>query len=264
MNVCYITEEARFQHRAEYNTPEWNIEQEILEALHFHFCKVLARTFEESGSYTMTKMVQLSQLEICHQNTESYFKAVYCSVFDEHVGDTLEALCKTDTTHCLQLRVVMQSDDPSQEPCLVLKQKEDQRLRYRRELWETATPDCEPGKEWTGDLTCSLNVPSCTSVPDQLVAMWKAIERDFTDPSVALIENHIEEYEGSMEGGAYVSFCVTSDRIPELLARLQALSDAASTFGGDWSTEGYLYDDFSVLSISKNDQGKFAVSCVSL
>ena len=71
----------------------------------------------------------------------------------------------------------------------------------------------------------------------------------------------MEEYEGGMEGGAFIDFHVTSDRIPELLARLQALADAASTFGGDWNTEGYLYDDFS---ISKNDQGKFTVSCVSL
>lgn len=264
MNVCYITEEARFQHRAEYNTPEWNIEQKILEALHFHFCKVLARTFEESGSCTMTKMVQLSQLEICHQNTESYFKAVYCSAFDEHVGDTLEALCKTDTTHCLQLRVVMQSDDPSQEPCLVLKQKEDQRLRYRRELWETAASNCEPGKEWTGDLTCGLTVPNCTCVPNQLFDMWKSIERDFTTSPNTLMEIQMEEYEGGMEGGAFIDFHVTSDQMTELLARLQALADAASTFGGDWNTEGYLYDDFSVLSISKNDQGKFTVSCVSL
>lgn len=264
MIVYYITEEARFQHHAKYKTPEWKQEQKILEALQYHFFSVHANTYEETGSYIMNKMVMLTQLEIRPQGNEAYFKAVYRSASDEHVGYALEELIREDTTHCLQLRVVMQYEDPSDSPSLVLKQIEDQRLRFCRELWETATPDCEPGKKWTGDLTCSLNVPSCTSVPDQLVAMWKAIERDFTDPSVALIENHIEECEGSMEGGAYVSFCVTSDRIPELLARLQALADAASTFGGDWNTEGYLYDDFSVLSISKNDQGKFSVSCVSL
>lgn len=264
MELSYITEEAILTRTAAYNTPEFEQEQKILDALRYHFAALQANSLEEVEGYPHINCVNFSQFEMKMTAEGAYFKAVYSTVDDDHVGFAMEELSKKDTTHCLKLRVVMQHSDPSASPWLALKLPGEQRVKFGRELWEQAVPVTETKENWDGDLTCAMQLPGHTSVPDELVAAWKRIEDVYTDDKNVLIEDQIEEYEGSMTGGAFIRFELKGTELPDLLAQLQALSDACSSLGGSWTTEGYLYSDFAVLSFDTDEGGKITAKYIAL
>ena len=264
MDLSYITEEAVLTRTAAYNTPEWEQEWKIMDALRFHFAALQANSLEEVEGYPHINCVNFSQFEMKMTAKGAHFKAVYSTVVDDHVGFAMEELSKTDTTHCLKLRVIMQHSDPSASPWLAQKTPEDLRVKFGRELWEQAVLVKETKESWEGDLTCAMQLPGHTSVPDELVAVWKKIEDAYTDDKNVLIEDQIEEYEGSMTGGAFIRFELKGMELPELLAQLQALSDACSSLGGSWTTEGYLYSDFAVLSFDTDEEGKVTAKYIAL
>lgn len=264
MELSYITEEAVLTRTADYGTPELEQERKILEALQFHFAKLQAASLEEVEGYSHINCVNISHFEMKRESTGAYFKAVYSTVYDDHVGFAMEEISKRDTTHCLALRVVMQHSDPSACPWLARKEREEQQVRFGRELWEQAEYVTCTEESWEGDLTCAMEIPGCTEVPEELVRMWKKIEATYTNEDGGLIEDQIEEYEGAMSGGVFISFEVKGTDLPDLLAQLQALSDACDKLGGSWTTEGYLYSGFSVLSFDTDEEGQVKAKRVAL
>lgn len=264
MDYSYITEEAVLTRTAAYKTPEWEQENKIYDALRFYFAKLQAYSLEKASDYSDLNCVNIGQFEMRKTDTGFYFKSVHDTVDTDHVGFALEELSKHDTTHCLSLRVVMQHSDPSECPWLAEKKCEDQCVRFGRELWERATYVTSTEEDWHGDLTCAMQLPGHTEVPAELVAAWKRIEEKYTNDKDVLIEDQIEEYEGSMTGGAFIWFDVKGADLPDLLAQLQALSDACSKLGGGWTTEGYLYSDFAVLSFDTDEEGKVTAKYIAL
>ena len=264
MDYSYITEEDIWTRTAAYKTPEWEQEHKIYDALRFYFAKLPAYSLAKASEYSDLYCVSIGQFEMRITDNGFYFKSVHSTVDTDHVGFALEELSKHDTTHCLSLRVIMQHSDPSSSPWLAQKLSGEQRVKFGRELWEQAVPVNETKEDWKGDLTCAMQLPGHTEVPAELVNAWKRIEDAYTNDKNVLIEDQIEEYEGSMTGGAFITFNVKGSDLPDLLAQLQALSDACSQLGGGWTTEGYLYSDFSVLSFDTDEEGKVTAKYIAL
>lgn len=264
MDLSYVTEEAVLTRTAAYKTPEWEQENKIYDALRFHAARLLASSLEDADDYSKLHMVNISHIEMKTTKSGCYFKAIYSTVYTDHVGFAMEDLSKNDTTHCLSLRVVMEHSDPTECPWLAQKAPEDQCVRFGRELWERAIPITVSTENWEGNLTCSLQLPGYSTVPAELTDAWKKIDVTYTTDGSELIENQIEEFEGTMSGGAFVWFDVKGADLPDLLAQLQALSDACSKLGGGWTTEGYLYSEFSVLSFDTDENGKITAKYISL
>lgn len=264
MELSYVTEEAVLTRTAAYKTPEWEQEEKIGEALRFHAAKLLAESLERVDDYSRLNQVNIRLLEMKATESGWYYKAVYSIAYGDHVGFALEELSKHDTTHCLSLRVVMQHSDPAAAPWLAQKTPEDQCVRFGRELWTRITPVTVTTEDWEGDLTCCIDLPGHTSVPAELIDAWEKITTAYTTDGEDLVENQFEEYEGAMTGGGYVSFEVKGSDLSDLLAQLQALSDACCKLGGSWTTEGYLYSAFSVLSFDTDENGKVTAEYIGL
>ena len=264
MDYYYITEEAVFARNAQYHTPEFEQEQKILDALRVHFAKLLADSLEKVREEDDLRCVEIGDFEIKIMEDGRHFKAVYRTVYDDHVGLALEELSKMDSTNCLTLRVVKEYPDPSAAPALAKKTPGDQCVNFEYDLWDQAVAVRETKENWKGDLTCSMQLPGYTAVPDELVKAWKKIEDKYTTSKGILIEEQLEEYEGSMTGGAFITFDVKGAELPDLLDQLQALNDACQKLGGDWMTEGYLYSDFAVLSFDTNQEGKVIAEYLAL
>ena len=158
----------------------------------------------------------------------------------------------------------MQHDDIASAPWLALKQPEDLCVKFGRELWKNARPVSQTAEDWSGMLTCALQLPGHTTVPDILANAWKTIEADYVNNKNVLLEDQIEEFEGSMTGGAFVDFDFKGNQLADLRNRLQLLSDNARALGGEWLTEGFLYSDFSILTFETDEQGKIQVEYLSL
>ena len=264
MDLRYVTEEAVLTRTGAYGTPELEQEKKILDALHFHFAKLQVNSLEEVDGYDNIHHVNISHFEMKKTSEGAFFKATYSTVYDDHVGFAMEELSTLDTTHCLSLRVVMHHSDPMDCPWLAQKKREDQRVKFGRELWEQAHLVNETEENWEGDLTCAMQLPGHTTIPTELIEAWQKIDKAYTTDGASLIEDQIEEYEGAMSGGAFVWFEVKGSELPDLLAQLQALSDACSRLGGGWTTEGYLYSDFAVLSFDTDEAGKVSAKYLAV
>ena len=264
MDFSYVTEEVVLTRKAGYKTPEWEQENKIYDAIRFHYAKLQASSLEKADGYSSLHLVNISHLEMRSTDSGFYFKAVYSTAYTDHAGFALEEISKQDTTHCLALRVVMQHPDPADYPWLALKKTEDQCVRFGRELWEKAVSVNETQEGWTGNLTCAMELPDHTYLPAELADAWKKISNAYTTDGDYLINDQIEEFEGSMSGGAYIWFEVNGSELSDLLAQLQSLSDACSKLGGKWTTDGCLCSDFAVLSFETDDDGRIIVKYLSL
>ncbi len=67
-----------------------------------------------------------------------------------------------------------------------------------------------------------------------------------------------------MSGGAFIDLQFKGEQLSDLLTRLQAISDDAKQLGGEWVTEGYLYEGFAILSFATDDKGKITASYLAL
>lgn len=202
-----------------------------LESYLYYFNLIQGKTLPEKAQqgYDNIHHVNISHFEMKKTPEGAFFKATYSTVYDDHVGFAMEELSKLDTTHCLSLRVVMQHSDPTDCPWLAQKKREDQRVKFGRELWEQAHLVNITEENWEGDLTCAMQLPGHTTIPTELVEAWQKIDKAYTTDGASLIEDQIEEYEGAMSGGAFVWFEVKGSELPNLLAQLQALSELASS-----------------------------------
>ena len=193
--------------------------------------------------------------------TKVHWKACFSEpVWDPvTVADAMKQLVPQDDTHCMTLRVIVEDEDPSETPAIVFKAKEDRTLRYSNELLSKAQKVTETEESWSGLITCHLFLPDTDSVPSTIVEAYHSIEADYCDEKCCshLIEDHVEEYEGNMEGGAFEDFFIEGSQLADFLSRMQQLSDLAKAEGGLWQIEGYQYSrECSVLCFETDEWGK--------